>query len=293
MSHAYQAQLDANTPESVWSADTVYRSDLFAGKVALVSGGGSGIGRATALLFARLGAKVVICGRTAEKLDAVVEFARRKGATMIAVPTNVREPEQVDALFQRIDAECGRLDFTVNNAGGQFPQAAIDYAPKGWAAVINNNLNGSWYMMQRAAQYWREYPLVAGASASIVNVVVVTERGMPGVAHTVAARAGIIGASRTVAVEWAPLGIRVNCVAPGLTATEGLEVYPPEAVREFPLANPMKRPGTAMEIAEACIYLSAGSGSFITGEVLTVDGGGKLWGELWTAGRPDYYKLPG
>lgn len=289
MSHAYQAQLDANTPESVWSADTVYRADLFAGKVALVSGGGSGIGRATALLFARLGATVVICGRTAKKLDAVVAFARGKGASMLAMPTNVREPEQVDALFQRIHAECGRLDFTVNNAGGQFPQAAIDYAPKGWAAVINNNLNGSWYMMQRAAQYWREHPSPA---ASIVNVVVVTERGMPGVAHTVAARAGIIGASRTVAVEWAPLGIRVNCVAPGLTATEGLAVYPPEAVREFPLANPMKRPGTAMEIAEACIYLSAGSGSFITGEVLTVDGGGKLWGELWTAGRPDYYKLP-
>src|SRR3546814_5894948 len=83
-----------------------------------------------------------------------------------------------------------------------------------------------------------------------------------------------------------------TCALPILTATEGLEVYPPEAVKEFPLANPMKRPGTAMEIAESCIYLSAGSGSFITGEVLTVDGGGKLWGELWTAGRPDYYKLP-
>src|SRR3546814_2121028 len=99
-------------------------------------------------------------------------------------------------------------------------------------------------MRQRDAQYWREH----GGPGSIVNVVVVTERGMPGVAHTVAARAGIIGASRTVAVEWAPLGIRVNCVARGLTATEGLEVYPTEAVKEFPLANPMKRQGTAMEI---------------------------------------------
>lgn len=284
-------QLKLNSPEAIWNADTVYRLDLFKGKVALVSGGGSGIGRAVALLFARLGANVVICGRTAEKLDAVVAFARARGATMLAVPANVREPEQVDALFRRIHAEFGRLDCTVNNAGGQFPQDAIDYAPKGWAAVINNNLNGSWYMMQRAAQYWREHPVPGGGPASIVNVVVVTERGMPGVAHTVAARAGIIGASRTVAVEWAPLGIRVNCVAPGLTATEGLSVYPPEAVREFPLANPLKRPGTAMEIAEGCIYLSAGSGSFITGEVLTIDGGGKLWGELWTAGRPDYYKL--
>jgi len=277
-----------NSPENLWAADTVYRSDLFKGKVALVSGGGSGIGRAVALLFARLGANVVICGRTPEKIEKVAAFATARGAKMIAVPANVREPEQVDALFKRIHEEFGRLDYTVNNAGGQFPQHAIDYAPKGWAAVINNNLNGTWYMMQRAAQHWREH----GGPGSIVNIVVVTERGMPGVAHTVAARAGVIGASRTVAVEWAPLGIRVNCLAPGLTATEGLDVYPPEAVKEFPLANPMKRPGTAMEIAEGCIYLSAGSGSFITGEVLTVDGGGKLWGELWTAGRPDYYKSP-
>lgn len=277
-----------NNPEFLWNTETVYRSDLFKGKVALVSGGGSGIGRASALLFARLGATVVICGRTLEKLEKVVAFAQSKGADMTAMTVNVREPEAVDALYQQIHAKFGRLDYVVNNAGGQFPQNAIDYAPKGWMAVINNNLNGTWFMMQRAAQYWRDQK----TPGSIVNIVVVIERGMPGVAHTVAARAGIIGASRTVAVEWAPLGVRVNCVAPGLTATEGLDVYPPEAVKEFPLANPLKRPGTPMEIAESVIYLSASSGSFITGEVLTVDGGGKLWGELWTAGRPDYYALP-
>jgi citronellol/citronellal dehydrogenase len=275
-----------NDPEFLWNTETVYRSDLFKGRVALVSGGGSGIGRAAALLFARLGATVVICGRTLEKLQTVAAFAQSKGASMTAMTVNVREPEQVDALFQKIHTEFGRLDYVVNNAGGQFPQHAIDYAPKGWMAVINNNLNGTWFMMQRAAQYWREQK----TPGSIVNIVVVIERGMPGVAHTVAARAGIIGASRTVAVEWAELGIRVNCVAPGLTATEGLDVYPPEAQKEFPLANPLKRPGTPMEIAEACIYLNASSGNFITGEVLTVDGGGKLWGELWTAGRPDYYR---
>lgn len=283
-----------NAPEALWTADTVYRPDLFAGKVALVSGAGSGIGRACALLFARLGAKLVICGRTPEKLETVADFVRSKNGEVLVVPTNVREPEQVDALFEQAHAHYGRIDCTLNNAGGQFPQHAIDYAPKGWNAVINNNLNGTWLMMQRAAQYWRDQGTAAsGMLRSICNIVVVIERGMPGVAHTVAARAGIIGAARTVAVEWAPLGIRVNCVAPGLTATEGLRVYPPEAQKEFPLANPLKRPGTPMEIAEACIYLSASSGSFITGEVLTVDGGGKLWGELWTAGRPDWYRLPG
>lgn len=272
--------------EALWAEPTVYRDDLFAGQVALVSGGGSGIGRAVALLFARLGAAVAICGRTPEKLERVAAFARDKGARMLAVPTDVRQPEQVAALYEAVDAEYGRLDMLVNNAGGQFPQDAIDFSANGWNAVINNNLNGTWYMMQRAAQHWRDRE----CPGSIVNVAVVTERGMPGVAHTVAARAGVIGAVRTVAVEWAPLNIRVNCVAPGLTATQGLDVYPPEAVKEFPRANPMRRPGTAMEIAEACIYLSAPSGSFVTGEVLTVDGGGRLWGELWTAGRPAYFE---
>jgi citronellol/citronellal dehydrogenase len=282
-----QTVAQLNSPQSLWDAPTVYRPDLFAGRVAIVSGGGSGIGRAVALLLARLGAKVVICGRTPEKLDKVVAFAQARGATMLAQPTNVREPEQVAALFERVTAEYGVPDLLVNNAGGQYPQAAIDFAPKGWAAVINNNLNGTWYMMQRAAQGWRD----TGRPGVIVNIVAVIERGMPGVAHTVAARAGVVGLTRTVAVEWAPLGIRVNCVAPGLTATEGLEVYPPEAHAEFPRANPMKRPGTPMEIAEACIYLAAPSGSFVTGEVMTVDGGGKLWGELWTAGRPEYFRL--
>jgi citronellol/citronellal dehydrogenase len=274
------------TLQQLWRAPTVYRPDLFAGKVAIVSGGGSGLGRATALLLARLGASVVICGRTPEKLKAVAQFARAKKARVLDVVANVREPEQVAALFEKTHAEFGRLDLLVNNAGGQFPGNAIDFPPKGWAAVVNNNLNGTFYMMQAAAQYWRQ----RRKPGSIVNVVVVTDRGMPGVAHTVAARAGVIGLTRTVAVEWAPLSIRVNCLAPGLTATEGLDVYPPEAKKLFHLANPMKRTGTPMEIAEAVVYLGGPSGSFITGQVVTVDGGGNLWGELWTAGRPKYFE---
>ncbi len=271
---------------ALWSAPTVYRADLFAGQTLLVTGGGGGIGRTVALLFARLGARVVICGRTAAKLERVAASARQRGVKIWTLAANVREPEQVEHLFAQIEREHGRLDGVVSSAGGQFAQPAIDYSVNGWNAVINNNLNASWYVMQRAAKHWRE----RGGPGSIVNVVVVTDRGMPGIAHSVAARAGVIGAMRTVAVEWAPLGIRVNCVAPGLTATEGLDVYPPQGRAEFPLANPLKRPATPMEIAEGCIYLTAPSGSFVTGEVLTIDGGGRLWGEMWTAGRPDYYK---
>ncbi len=272
--------------ESLWASPTAFRNDLFKDQIALVCGGGSGIGRATALSFARLGATVVITGRSQEKLDAVVSFAREKGAVMHGFAAQLREHENVVALYARIEAEIGMPDLLVNSAGGQFPQNAIDISPKGWNAVVANNLNNTWFVMQRAAQRWRDLK----RGGSIVNVIVVLERGMPGVAHTQAARAGIVGAMRTVAVEWAPLGIRVNAVAPGLTASEGLAVYPPEAVAEFSLANPFRRPGTPMEIAECCVFLSTPSASFVTGEVLTVDGGGKLWGELWLAGRPGWFQ---
>lgn len=272
--------------EDPWSQETVYRGDLFAGRTLLVSGGGSGIGRGIAVLLARLGARVVICGRSLEKLEIVAEEARSHGATVIPMAANIREPEQVEALFDAIAREHGTLHAVVNNAGGQFAQHAIDLSPKGWKAVIDTNLHGTWFMMQGAARHWRD----RAAPGAIVNVVVVVERGIPGIAHSVAARAGVIGATRTVAVEWAPLGIRVNCIAPGLTASEGLDVYPPEAQREFPLANPLKRPGTVREIAEAAVFLASPASSFMTGEVMTVDGGGRMWGELWTAGRPAYYK---
>lgn len=272
--------------EELWNAPSVFRSDLFKDKVVLVSGGGSGIGRAIAVSFSRLGAKLVICGRTPEKLERLATFLRNRGGWVMAQPTDIRQPDEIARLIEKIHTEAGTLDILVNNAGGQFPQAAIDFSQKGWNAVINTNLNGTWYMMQAAARHWRDcqHPGV------IVNIVAPVARGMPGVAHTVAARAGVVGLMNTVAVEWAPLGIRVNCLEPGLTATEGLGIYPPEARKEFPNANPLRRPATPMEVAEACIFLASPSASFIHGEVLAVDGGYRLWGELWTAGRPDYFK---
>jgi citronellol/citronellal dehydrogenase len=200
---------------------------------------------------------------------------------------SVRDPEAVAALFDAAWTRFGQLDVLVNNAGGQFAQAAIDFTPKGWNAVIDTNLNGAWYMMQAAARKWRD----AARPGAIVNIVAAVGRGMPGVAHTCAARAGVIHASKTVAVEWAPLSIRVNCVAPGVISTEAMNSYPEEARQSFPRTNPMMRFGQVEDIANAVAFLAGPTGAFITGEVLTVDGGNQLWGDQWTIPKPDYFKV--
>lgn len=260
---------------------------MFAAKTVVISGAGSGIGRAVAHWFARLGARVVLCGRKVEKLEATAAALARYGTEVMIYPLSIRDPEAVAAMFDAAWDRFGRVDILVNNAGGQFPQAAIDFAPKGWAAVIDTNLNGTWYMMQAAARKWRD----AGIPGSIVNVATVIWRGMPGVAHTCAARAGVIYGSKTVAVEWAPLNIRVNCVAPGIIATEGMAVYSDEARADMPNTNLMRRFGQVEDVANAVCYLAGDAGGFITGEVLTIDGGNQLWGDQWTIPKPDFFRV--
>lgn len=264
---------------------TVFAADALKGQVVVVSGGAGGIGRAIAWLFARLGAHVAVVGRNQDRLDALMAEMAVRGLKASAHTADIREPDAVNALFDAVWAAQGRLDILVNSAGGQFPQAAIDFSVKGWNTVINTNLNGTWYMMQAAAQHWRDrkHP------GSIVNIVVVTTHGLYGIAHSVAARSGVIGLSRAVAVEWAPLNIRVNCIAPGAIETEGWNVYTPEARAAYPRSNPMMRAGSPWDIAEASVFLAAPSGKFVTGETLTVDGGGQLWGETWTTGKPEYF----
>ncbi len=274
--------------EALATAPTVFRSDLLKDQVALISGGGSGLGRAMAFLMARLGAKVMICGRREEKLaDAAAAIDQLLGGEVAYQAMTIRDPEAVEALMAETWARFGKLDILVNNGGGQFPQAAIDFSDKGWRAVIDTNLNGTWYMMQRAARLWRDNEL----PGSIVNIVANVARGMPQVAHTCAARAGVIGLTKTTSTEWAPLGIRVNCVSPGSVETEGFNVYEESHAAEFRNSNPMRTLGDAYDIAEAVIYLSAPSAKFITGEVLAVDGGNQQWGDVWPAGIPDWFNI--
>ncbi len=266
---------------------TVYRGDLFAGHVVLVSGGGSGLGKATATLFGRLGATVAICGRDPAKLHAVESFFKSAGIECWCRAMTIRDPQAVETLFDDLVRDLGRLDVLVNNAGGQFPQAAMDFSPKGWNAVIDTNLNGTWYMMQAAARRWRDW----GTQGNIVNIVADIWRGLPQMAHTTAARAGVIYASKTVAVEWAPYGIRVNCMAPGCCESSAFGRYPPAGAETFTQSNPMMRAGDEFDVAEAVIYLASPAAKFITGEVLTVDGGQQMWGDPWPMGRPPAFEI--
>jgi citronellol/citronellal dehydrogenase len=278
------------TDRELAEAPTVFRADLMKDQVVLISGGSSGMGRAMAFLFARLGAQVVICGRRTEKLHTVAKAIAKLGGREVDVRSmTIRDPEAVDTLIDHTFRTHGRLDCLINNAGGQFPQDAIDFSRKGWNAVIDLNLNGTWWMMQAAAQRWRD----RNQGGNIINIVANVDRGMPQAAHTCAARAGVIYLSKTVSTEWAPLNVRVNCIAPGTIETEGFAVYPDHALERFHQANPMMTLGDAWDVAEAAVYFAAPSAKFITGEVLTIDGGMQQWGVVWPAGMPDYFKVGG
>jgi len=266
---------------------SVYREDLLKDKVVLVSGGGTGIGQAIAVVVAKLGAHVVICSRKEENLQQTAVLLEQIGVPCDIHTMTIRDPDQVTELMAKIWQRHGRLDIQVNNAGGQFPQDAIDFEAKGWKAVIDTNLSGTFYMMQAAARQWRDHD----QPGSVVNIVANFWRGMPQIAHTGAARAAVSNLALTLGVEWAPFNIRVNCVAPGTIETTGLNVYPKEAQRFYSVRNPMKRLGTVMDVAEAVVYLGGPSGAHITGETLTVDGGQFMWGQRWSYGEPEYFRM--
>jgi citronellol/citronellal dehydrogenase len=259
-------------------------TELLADRVVIISGGGGGIGRSTAWLAARLGAQVIVAGRTLEMLERVSAALTARGLKCDAITVDIRDRVAVDALFTTVLDRYGRIDLLVNSAGGQFPQAAIDCSEKGWRAVIDTNLSGTFNMMQRAARHWRDT-----ASPGSIVTIVVSPRGLHQVAHTCAARAGVVAFSEAVAVEWAPLGIRVNCIGPGAIVSEGWAVYAKEVRARYPQTSPMRRAGTPWEVAEAALFVGGPGGAFITGQTLYVNGGGNLWGEVWTAGKPAYF----
>lgn len=249
---------------------SVFRPDLFAGQTVIVTGGGTGIGRCTAHELASLGAHAALLGRRPEPLRAVAAEIAAAGGDASAHPCDIRDEAAVQAAVAAILAARGRIDGLVNNAGGQFPAALGAIGLKGWETVIRTNLTGGFLMARECYGQW-----MAERGGAIVNIVADMWRGMPGMGHSGAARAGMVNLTKTAAVEWAASGVRVNAVAPGWIASSGLDRYDESMrahIRGLKRHVPLKRLGTESEVSAAILFLLSEAAAFVSGVCLRVDG---------------------
>lgn len=270
--------------------DQVYVDGLFSDEVVLITGGGTGIGLASATEMGLLGAKVAICGRRSEPLRKAVSRLGSQGIEAFGAPCDIRESEMIDAFVDAVVERFGRIDVLVNNAGGQFPTTAEALSAKGFQAVVRNNLVGTWSMTHAVANK----AMIPQKRGRIVNIIASVVRGFPGMVHTGAARAGVDNMTKTLAVEWAMHGIRSNAVAPGVIVTSGTKQYPPELLDIAEKANPLHRLGTAEEVSHLITYLASRYADFITGQTFYIDGGASIWGEQWVVPEdvPKYPPYP-
>jgi citronellol/citronellal dehydrogenase len=255
----------------------MFTQNLLSKQTILITGGRSGIGYSIAENALKHGAGTVyIASRDVEKLNEACEKLKEFGDCR-SFALDIRQVDQVTKLADFIAEGSGKLDILINNAGGQFPSAAEEISINGWNAVINNNLNGTWYMTQTMAKRF----FIPQKSGNIVNIIANVFRGFPGMVHTGAARAGVDNLTKTLAVEWARNNIRVNAIAPGIIASTGLENYPPELLQGIADRIPAKRLGSPQEVADLCLFLMSPNSSFITGETIYIDGGQRLWGDVF------------
>ena len=251
---------------------SIFAPGLFAGKVIVVTGGGSGIGRCVAHELAALGAQVALLGRKLEKLERVAgEIADDGAAHPASVHVcDIRQEDAVRATVAAIVAQHGPIDGLVNNAGGQYMTPLETISAKGWEAVVNTNLTGGFLMAREC--YTQSMAKKGGA---IVNIVADMWGSMPGMGHSGAARAGMVSLTETAAAEWAGAGVRVNAVAPGYIASSGMDHYPPEAgpmLRAMAKTVPLGRFGTEAETAAGIVFLLSPAAAFISGSTLRIDG---------------------
>jgi citronellol/citronellal dehydrogenase len=249
---------------------SIYRAGLFQGRVAIVTGGGSGIGRCTAHELASLGAAVALIGRTREKLERVCAEIAQAGGSASAHVCDIREEEAVKRMVAEVLSAHGRIDGLVNNAGGQFPAPLSSISAKGWDTVVRNNLTGGFLVSRECYTQWMAEH---AAGCAIVNIIADMWLGMPGMGHSGAARAGTLNFSETAALEWAP--VRVNAVAPGWIASSGMDHYGPEMrarIRGLHQYVPLGRLGMEAEVSAAIVFLLSPAAAFVSGSCLRVDG---------------------
>jgi citronellol/citronellal dehydrogenase len=250
----------------------VFAPGLLDGQVAVVSGGGSGLGRATAVELTACGATVVICGRRAEPLEETVGLCEEERCS--AHVCDIREEEQVDAFIDTVLAEHARIDLLVNNAGGQFMTPAEDITPKGFRTVIRLNVEGTWLMCHAVATK----AMIPAKGGKIVNVTLSPHHGLPAMVHSSAARAAVENMTRVLSIEWARYGITLNALAAGHFATETLRTKYPKAVVEGVASTvPLGRLGTEEEFAWAVAFLASPGGDYFSGSILTQDGARDNW----------------
>jgi len=264
---------------------SVFRDDLFDGQVHVVTGGGSGIGRCIAHELSALGAKVVLTGRKADKLDTVMQEIVDGGGAASTRAFDIRDEDAVRENVANILETEGRIDGLVNNAGGQFPAPLSAISKKGFEAVVSTNLTGGFLMAREAFnQHMQEH------GGSVVNIVADMHNGMPGMGHSGAARAGMVNFTKTAAVEWAASGVRVNAVAPGWIASSGLDTYDgpvQQMIASLKDHVPLRRLGEEAEVSSVVAFLLCPAAAFVTGVCVNVDGGAPLGTALYPTADHD------
>ncbi|MGZ8598074.1 MAG: SDR family NAD(P)-dependent oxidoreductase [Actinomycetota bacterium] len=246
------------------------------GKVAIVTGGGTGIGRATAFELARTGARLAICGRRPEPIETVRDELEAGGHEVLAATCDVREPDQVAAFLAGVDERFGRVDVLVNNAGGQFAAPAEDISLKGLRAVHRLNVDAVWHLTHEVATRW----MIPQRGGVVFFLGFSPRRGIPMMAHSSMARSALETMAASLSNEWSRYGIRAICIAAGLIETEGLQQYGgDEVIAGYAAQVPMRRAGSPEEVAATIAFLASAGGGYITGSSVLVDGGADAWGQ--------------